>query len=185
MKKILLIAVLIGAMFSVSAYVVCIAAPLLGKSIKGSGNIVSKNIEAPDFNAVDASRAVKVIISAEASDIRIEADDNLIDLVIAKAKGKTLEVTLDQKANNLQNASITVTVPANGGNIRTWATPALLEHPIIPLIAVPTTAGTGSEVTFDAVITDTEAHEKLNILDLKIAPKVALVDPTEIGRAHV
>lgn len=118
MKKILLIAVLIGAMFSVSAYVVCIAAPLLGKSIKGSGNIVSKNIEAPDFNAVDASRAVKVIISAEASDIRIEADDNLIDLVIAKAKGKTLEVTLDQKANNLQNASITVTVPANGGNIR-------------------------------------------------------------------
>ena len=118
MKKILLIAVLIGAMFSVSAYVVSIAAPLLGKSIKGSGNIVSKNIEAPDFNAVDASRAVKVIISAEASDIRIEADDNLIDLVVAKAKGKTLEVTLDQKANNLQNANITVTVPANGGNIR-------------------------------------------------------------------
>lgn len=43
---------------------------------------------------------------------------------------------------------------------------------------MPTTAGTGSEVTFDAVITDTEAHEKLNILDIKIAPKVALVDPT-------
>ena len=35
MKKILLIAVLIGAMFSVSAYVVCVAAPLFGKSIKG------------------------------------------------------------------------------------------------------------------------------------------------------
>ena len=46
------------------------------------------------------------------------------------------------------------------------------------LVLVPTTCGTGSEVTFDAVITDTEAHEKLNILDIKIAPKVALVDPT-------
>ena len=68
-------------------------------------------------------------------------------------------------------------IAIGGGNIRTWAAPALLENPIIPLIAVPTTAGTGSEVTFDAVITDTEAHEKLNILDLKIAPKVALVDP--------
>ena len=34
MKKILLTAVLIGAMFSVSAYVVCVAAPLLGKNIK-------------------------------------------------------------------------------------------------------------------------------------------------------
>ena len=53
-----------------------------------------------------------------------------------------------------------------------------VRRPIPPFIAVPTTAGTGSEVTFDAVITDTEAHEKLNILDIKIAPKVALVDPT-------
>lgn len=118
MKKILLIAVLIGAMLSVSAYVVCIATPLLGKSIKGSGHIVTRTLPAPDFNAVDASRAVKVVISAEASDIRIEADDNLIDLVVAETRGKTLEVTLDQKVNNIQNANITVTVPANGGNIR-------------------------------------------------------------------
>lgn len=118
MKKILLIAVLIGAMFSVSAYVVCVAAPLFGKSIKGSGNIVTRTLPAPDFNAVDASRAVKVVISAEASDIRIEADDNLIDLVVAETKGKTLIVTLDQKVNNIQNADITVTIPANGGNIR-------------------------------------------------------------------
>ena len=116
MKKILLIAVLIGAMFSVSAYVVCVAAPLFGKSIKGSGNIVTRTLPAPDFNAVDASRAVKVVISA--SDIRIEADDNLIDLVVAETKGKTLIVTLDQKVNNIQNADITVTIPANGGNIR-------------------------------------------------------------------
>lgn len=118
MKKILLIAVLIGAMFSVSAYVVSIAAPLLGKSIKGAA-ISSRKTSRPPISCRRSLRAaVKVIISAEASDIRIEADDNLIDLVVAKAKGKTLEVTLDQKANNLQNANITVTVPANGGNIR-------------------------------------------------------------------
>ena len=79
--------------------------------------------------------------------------------------------------SSMDTAKAVGTLLANGGNIRTWAAPALLENPIIPLIAVPTTAGTGSEVTFDAVITDTEAHEKLNILDLKIAPKVALVDP--------
>ena len=118
MKKILLIAVLIGAMFSITAYVACVAMPMLGKSIKGSGNIVTKTLPAPDFNAVDASRAVKVVISAEASDIRIEADDNLIDLVVAETRGKTLEVTLDKKVNNIQNGNVTVTVPANGGNIR-------------------------------------------------------------------
>ena len=79
--------------------------------------------------------------------------------------------------SSMDTAKAVGTLVANGGNIRTWAAPAQLEHPILPLIAVPTTAGTGSEVTFDAVITDTEAHEKLNILDLKIAPRVALVDP--------
>ena len=118
MKKILLTAVLIGAMFSVSAYVVCVAAPLLGKNIKGSGHIVTKTLPAPDFDAIDASRAVKVVVSAGASDIRIEADDNLIDLVVAETRGKTLEVTLDKKASNIQNADITVTMPANGGKIR-------------------------------------------------------------------
>ena len=118
MKKILLTAVLIGAMFSVSAYVVCVAAPLLGKNIKGSGHIVTKTLPAPDFDAIDASRAVKVVVSAGASDIRIEADDNLIDLVVAETRGKTLEVTLDKKASNIQNADITVTIPANGGKIR-------------------------------------------------------------------
>lgn len=117
MKKILLTAVLIGAMFSVSAYVVCVAAPLLGKNIKGSGHIVTKTLPAPDFDAIDASRAVKVVVSAGASDIRIEADDNLIDLVVAETRGKTLEVTLDKKASNIQNADITVTIP-NGGKIR-------------------------------------------------------------------
>ncbi|SFP51810.1 alcohol dehydrogenase [Oscillibacter sp. PC13] len=79
--------------------------------------------------------------------------------------------------SSMDTAKAVGTLLTNGGNIRTWAAPAQLEHEILPLIAVPTTAGTGSEVTFDAVITDTEAHEKLNILDLKIAPKVALVDP--------
>lgn len=118
MKRILLIAVLIGAMFSVSAYVICVAAPLLDKSVKGSGHIVTKTLPAPDFNAVETSRAVKVVISAGASDIRIEADDNLIDLVVAETRGKTLKVTLDKKVNDIRNGNITVTIPANGGNIR-------------------------------------------------------------------
>ena len=114
MKKILLTAVLIGAMFSVSAYVVCVAAPLLGKNIKGSGHIVTKTLPAPDFDAIDASRAVKVVVSAGASDIRIEADDNLIDLVVVRAVKGKLEATLDQKVNNIQNGNVTITVPANG-----------------------------------------------------------------------
>lgn len=46
----------------------------------------------------------------------------------------------------------------------------------LPLIAIPTTAGTGSEATRVAVITDTERDEKLMILDGNLVPAVAIVD---------
>lgn len=46
----------------------------------------------------------------------------------------------------------------------------------VPLIAIPTTAGTGSEVTKVAVITDTERDVKMMLLSVNLLPTVALVD---------
>jgi len=50
-------------------------------------------------------------------------------------------------------------------------------RPIPPLYAIPTTAGTGSETTVAAVVTDAKTHEKFAINDLKLVPKVAVLDP--------
>lgn len=48
----------------------------------------------------------------------------------------------------------------------------------LPLfLAVPTTAGTGSETTIAAVITDTETHHKYALMDLHLVPKYAILDP--------
>ncbi len=49
--------------------------------------------------------------------------------------------------------------------------------PIPPLYCVPTTAGTGSETTIAAVISDPSTHEKFAISDLKLMPKIAVLDP--------
>ncbi len=49
--------------------------------------------------------------------------------------------------------------------------------PSLPLFAVPTTAGTGSEVTIVAVISDDETHEKLMVADPKVIPSAAALDP--------
>ncbi|MFZ5569338.1 MAG: iron-containing alcohol dehydrogenase [Thermodesulfobacteriota bacterium] len=49
--------------------------------------------------------------------------------------------------------------------------------PIPPFFCVPTTAGTGSETTVAAVITDASTHEKFAINDLKLIPKIAVLDP--------
>jgi alcohol dehydrogenase len=46
-----------------------------------------------------------------------------------------------------------------------------------PFFAVPTTAGTGSETTIVGVITDAQSHLKFAITDLKLMPKVAVLDP--------
>ena len=46
-----------------------------------------------------------------------------------------------------------------------------------PFFAVPTTAGTGSEITLAAVVTDPETHEKNAIADICLRPKYAVLDP--------
>jgi alcohol dehydrogenase len=52
-----------------------------------------------------------------------------------------------------------------------------LSKPARPLVAIPTTAGTGSEVTSVAVITDTEKGIKLPFMDARLFPHVAILDP--------
>src|ERR1035441_3150446 len=50
-------------------------------------------------------------------------------------------------------------------------------HGPVPIYAVPTTAGTGSEVTVAAVVSDPENHRKLMIADTRIVPCMAALDP--------
>lgn len=53
----------------------------------------------------------------------------------------------------------------------------MLHRDMVPLVAIPTTAGTGSEVTCVAVVADHEAHKKLSFTSYKLVPHVAMVDP--------
>ena len=68
-------------------------------------------------------------------------------------------------------------VARQGGAVRDYEGPDKIGSDVLPLIAIPTTAGTGSEVTFSSVITDSSEKFKFSIKDPQIAPKVALVDP--------
>lgn len=52
-------------------------------------------------------------------------------------------------------------------------------HPAVPIIALPTTAGTGSETTMDYVITNTKEKRKMACMDSKVVPAAAILD-TEI-----
>ena len=68
-------------------------------------------------------------------------------------------------------------IATNGGKIQDYEGLGQVRKPITPLIAIPTTSGTGSEVTFWAVITDTERSFKMSVGSPLCAATVALVDP--------
>jgi len=55
-----------------------------------------------------------------------------------------------------------------------------IRHKLPLLIAIPTTAGTGSEATVAAVVTDEDTKEKYAINDPKLIPKVAILDPINV-----
>lgn len=116
MKKIVLIIVALCTALSVSAF--CLFTTVShNKSIRGSGKIVTRTIDALQFEAIDASRAVKVIVTDNTSDkITISADDNLIDLVVVRVSNGELDITMDKEYTSIQNANVTVSVPAPAGN---------------------------------------------------------------------
>jgi alcohol dehydrogenase len=68
-------------------------------------------------------------------------------------------------------------VAGNGGNIRAFEGVDKSEKPMVPMIAINTTAGTASEMTRFCIITDTDRHIKMAIVDWHTTPNVSINDP--------
>src|SRR5438445_5846533 len=65
----------------------------------------------------------------------------------------------------------------NGGRIQDYWGVGKATKPMLPFLAIPTTAGTGSECQSAALIADEHTHQKMACLDPKAAARVAVLDP--------
>ncbi|MBQ6653901.1 MAG: iron-containing alcohol dehydrogenase, partial [Erysipelotrichaceae bacterium] len=121
----------------------------------------NKNIECDVFADVQPNPDVK--IAASCAD-QIKADN--IGLVIAVGGGSSIDT-----------AKAACMLATNGGDLRDYVGFERFRNNPVPLFAVPTTAGTGSEVTIVAVMSDEENNKKFTIGGQRLVPKVAFLDP--------
>lgn len=96
------------------------------------------------------------------------------DFVIALGGGSPMDV-----------AKAVGVVAKYGGSITDYEGGGKVPGDIIPLIAIPTTAGTGSEVTAFSVITDHSRNYKLTVFSYKLIPSYAILDPDLLTTAPV
>lgn len=131
-----------------------------------------------------ADRVARIIKSAN-KDVEVfsEVEPEPSSLTI----GKGAQIARDLKADliiglgggsNMDAAKAIAAVTTNGGQATDLDGVSHFTKDPLPVIELPTTAGTASEVTTVAVITDTEKHRKFRIASSQLSPKVAILDPT-------
>jgi alcohol dehydrogenase len=119
-----------------------------------------------------------------------EAEPSLHVLAKAVAMGQELRpdaIVGLGGGSNIDVAKATALLLSHGGSLSEYFGFDKAPGPVLPLIAIPTTAGTGSEVSHSAVLTDPVAHIKVSTLSPHLRPAVAIVDPalTDSCPAHV
>jgi len=79
--------------------------------------------------------------------------------------------------SNMDLAKITAVLLSHGGEVKDYVGDDRIPGPILPLLCLPTTAGTGSEMSAATVLTDTDNKIKVGVLSNYLRPRLALVDP--------
>jgi acyl-CoA reductase-like NAD-dependent aldehyde dehydrogenase/alcohol dehydrogenase class IV len=111
---------------------------------------------------------------------KITSDPDLesADAAIAKARELNADCIVSVGGGSVIDTAKAVCVTLkNGGKANDHLNFLVLTEPQVPHIAIPTTSGTGSEVTSVAVLTSKSAGRKLFIVDRYIVPNVAILDP--------
>ena len=95
-----------------------------------------------------------------------KAKNQGIDLIVGLGGGSSLDTA---KGCNF--------ILTNGGKMKDYWGSGKAEKEMLPLIAIPTTAGTGSECQSYAIIADSDTHVKMACGDKKAAARIAILDP--------
>jgi len=111
---------------------------------------------------------------------QVESDPSTdtIEKIASQAKEEKVEILVAVGGgSSIDAAKGTTVLLGNKGKLQDYGGINKVKKKGIPLIAIPTTAGTGSEVTIFAVLSDLQQNLKFTISSPLIAPSLALLDP--------
>jgi len=112
------------------------------------------------------------------SDVNPEPEIEIVDQCVSLIReGKHDGLIAVGGGSAIDIAKAASVMATNEGSIELYFGTNLVKNPGLPLIAIPTTAGTGSEVTNISILSDTTEHVKKGIVSPYLLPDVAIVSP--------
>lgn len=112
------------------------------------------------------------------TDIPPELPVAAIEGIVRRLGGFTPDAVLGYGGGSaLDAAKLVAVLLVHGGTLADYYGENRVPGPVLPLLAVPTTAGTGSEATPVAVVSDPERALKVGVSSPHLVPRVAIVDP--------
>lgn len=130
--------------------------------------------------------ATKIIRDLEQEGIKVRTFDrvepNPKDQNVEEAAALAREIKADALValgggSPIDCAKAAAIVATHRGKVRDFEDRSRINGSPLPLFTIPTTAGTGSEVTFSSVITDTREDFKFTVKSPLVAPQIAFIDP--------
>ena len=146
----------------------------------------SKVLIVTDNGILEAGHIDSVVNSLNNSEINYEIYTNVkenpstddVDECVDFAKNKSIDLIIGLGGgSSLDTAKGVNFILTNGGTMHDYRGVGKATREMLPFIAIPTTAGTGSECQSFAIISDSTSHEKMACGDLKAAARIAILDP--------
>lgn len=129
------------------------------------------------LDSVYASLDKAGIAFEEVADIKANPRSEDINQTAQQYRGQGIDGLLAVGGGSAMDAAKAISVLlTHDGRIEDYEGSFTLTRAIPPIVAIPTTAGTGSEVTCFSVITDTARHFKMSVHDHRVGPVLALLD---------
>jgi alcohol dehydrogenase len=147
----------------------------------------TKALLVTDPGILKAGHADKIRASLEAVGIKVavfaDAEENPTTRCVARAlqvaQANSVDIIVGVGGgSSMDTAKGCNFLYTNGGEMKDYWGTAKATKAMLPLIAIPTTAGTGSECQSYALIADEKTHAKMACGDPKAAARVAILDPT-------